>query len=95
MITQISMIFQCVWYLCNRFLIGVIRDFGTFSEISIILLDKSFFLNILVKKFSKKGGERKPSSYFAKCLLQNEGRMPVRKVRGKGGDKKEEGWANN
>jgi hypothetical protein len=65
------------------------------TETSIILLDKSFFLNILVKKFSKKGGERKPSSYFAKCLLQNEGRMPVRKVRGRGGDKKEEGWANN
>jgi hypothetical protein len=34
MITQISIIFQYVLYLCNRSLIGVIRDFETFSEIS-------------------------------------------------------------
>jgi hypothetical protein len=50
------------------------------TETSIILLDKSFFLNILVKKFSKKGGERKPSSYFGKCLLQNEGRLEEKGV---------------
>ena len=40
-ITQISIIFQCVSYLCNRSLIGVIRDFETFSEISKIKLDKT------------------------------------------------------
>jgi hypothetical protein len=28
------MIFQCILYLCNLFLIDVIRDFWTFSEIS-------------------------------------------------------------
>ena len=33
-ITQIFMIFQYVSYLWNRFLIGVIRDFWVFSEIS-------------------------------------------------------------
>ena len=36
-ITQISINFQCVSYLCNRSLIGVIRDFETFSEISYFL----------------------------------------------------------
>jgi hypothetical protein len=33
-ITQIYMIFQGILYLCNQFLIGVIRDFWAFSEIS-------------------------------------------------------------
>jgi hypothetical protein len=34
------MISQCVSYLCNLFLIGVIRDFRTFSEISLKWIDK-------------------------------------------------------
>jgi hypothetical protein len=40
MITQISMIFQCFSHLCNRFIIGVIRDFWALSEISIKMLDR-------------------------------------------------------
>ncbi len=34
LITQISLVFQSVLHLSNQFLIGVIRDFWTFSEIS-------------------------------------------------------------
>ena len=40
MITQTSMISQCVSYLCNWSLIGVIRDFWTFSEIILKWIDK-------------------------------------------------------
>ena len=54
MITQISMIFQYVSYLCNRLLIGVIRDFWTFSEISFLLFIGVY--QIRVKNQSKKGG---------------------------------------
>jgi hypothetical protein len=39
MITPISIVPQCVSYLCNPSLIGGIRDFGTFPEISSRYLD--------------------------------------------------------
>jgi hypothetical protein len=39
MITRISIILCSVSYLCNPFLIGVIRDFGIFPEISSRYLD--------------------------------------------------------
>jgi len=32
-------IFQCIWNPCNRFIIGVIRDFWSFSELSTKELD--------------------------------------------------------
>jgi len=63
MITQISMIFQCVSYLCNRFLIGVIRDFGTFSEISKYGVDRAGFGQI-VKGRHVKGRELKDGRVF-------------------------------
>ncbi len=34
------MIFQCLLYLCNRFLIGAIRDLYTFSELLKTALDR-------------------------------------------------------
>ncbi|OGP92866.1 MAG: hypothetical protein A2157_11220 [Deltaproteobacteria bacterium RBG_16_47_11] len=39
MIPQIFYIYQYISNLCNRFLINVIRDFWTFSEISIFSID--------------------------------------------------------
>jgi hypothetical protein len=70
------------------------------TETSIILLDKSFFLIYLLKNSQRKEGRENPLLILGNVYCKNEGRMPVRKVtvrkvRGKGGDKKEEGWANN
>jgi len=52
MIAQIILVFQYISHLCNRFLIGVIRDFWTFSEISINRLDrfrKIHYISVILK----------------------------------------------
>jgi hypothetical protein len=56
MITQISVIPQCISYPCNPSAIGVIRDFGIFPEISRGYLDNPRFDDYSLKKFIKKGG---------------------------------------
>jgi hypothetical protein len=52
MITPISIVPQCVSYLCNPSLIGGIRDFGTFPEISRRYLDP--FESALTRSFGKR-----------------------------------------
>ena len=82
--TQVFLIFQCISYLCHRFLIDVIRDSWTFSEISNDL-SQTIYLDIqqrIVYKRAKlsckesflgheRNPQRTPNSFFAGFFVKS------------------------
>jgi len=49
MIPQIFLYYQCIFNLCNRFPISVIKDFWTFPEIALFFLDREGGANLKYK----------------------------------------------